>query len=70
MHARRWDQESRNLFRAGIALLEVIAEVDNREARSFEMLMTVGPSSGGSLCGEADMFDSDDFPWHVRRYGH
>ncbi|KAL6241049.1 hypothetical protein RBB50_011952 [Rhinocladiella similis] len=41
MHARRWDQESRNLFRAGIALLEVIAEVDNREARSFEMLMTM-----------------------------
>lgn len=44
IHAQRGEQEASNLFRAGIALLEVITEVDNREARSFEMLMAVGKS--------------------------
>lgn len=40
-HANRPDSPSKDLFTAGMSLWSVITEVDNREARSIDMLMAV-----------------------------
>lgn len=42
VHVRRPAEESRNLFIAGADLWAVMMEVDNREARSLDMITAVG----------------------------
>ena len=40
-YQRKSETEGRDLFMAGMNLWSVIIEVDNREARSLEMLLAV-----------------------------
>ena len=44
-YLRKSEVEGRDLFTAGMNLWSVIVEVDNREARSLEMLLAVRISS-------------------------